>query len=96
MKKYKEHLLNQEFTLSRRSVGDKISTFSTKRLLGTKAKQYSCYELGLRGGITVTAYSNRKDGTSLTINNANLPRFVKLPRVKRPSKVIVMYVKRLY
>ena len=94
--KYNETILNKEVVLQRRSKGDKIATFKAKELGLVQAPVGTCYRLSLLSGVKIEVYSNRTDGSSLSVSLKNLPRFVRVPRTGRASKVRIMAIQRLY
>ena len=94
-KSYQRQIVNREVSLSKRAKKDKISTLSTREL-EVDAPQGSWWRVTLAGYVEVDAFSNRKDGTSLTIRDSHLPRFVDLPKLGSTSPVIVRSVKRQY
>lgn len=85
----------KEIKLTKRAEGDKITTIHPNEL-GIEAPQFSCWKVSLQCGVEITFTSNRADKTSITVSDKVLPRFVKLPTLKKPTKVYVVAVERLF
>lgn len=89
-------VVNQEVRLVKKSKNDRIVTVYAEDLGIENAKLGQCYEFVLPGLVKLQFAVNRKDGTTLSLHESLLPRYVQLPRVGVNKKFHVISVRELY